>query len=72
MTAKKSGHVRHQPAKGIGDKEKGRERGEMRDQRCAEREGGCEPMSRVKMISSGDLNQFIASGKFVRQVDEKG
>ena len=43
----------------------------MGDKRGAEREERCQPMSRVKMIRSRDLNQFIAAREFVRQEMKK-
>ncbi len=43
----------------------------MRDQRCAKCDGSGNPMARIKMISSRNLNEFVAAGKFMRQPMKK-
>src|SRR4029077_5890408 len=53
--------------KGISDEKKHGEGCQMGDKRCAEGKQAREPMSGVEMISCRDLDQFLASGKFVRQ-----
>src|SRR6266436_1570783 len=57
--------------KGISDEQKRGEGCQMSDKRCAEGKQAREPMTGVKMISRGDLNQFLAPGKFVRQEMKK-
>src|SRR4029453_2397697 len=43
----------------------------MRDDRCAERHERCTPMVRVEMVSGGNLDQLVATGKLLRQCMEQ-
>src|SRR5205823_4499354 len=61
----------HARMKSVSDAQKSRERGKMGDKRDREGEERRDPMSRVKMISGCDFNQFLAAGKLVRQKMKK-
>ena len=58
---------RRRHVKSVGYAKERSEGGKVRSQRRAERNEGGDPMPRIKMVSRGNLNQFFASGKFVRQ-----
>src|SRR5262249_1061686 len=62
---------RRRHVKCVGYAKKRGEGGKMRSQRRAKRNEGGDPVPRIKMVSRRNLNQFFASGKFVRQPMKK-